>query len=85
MPVAYLDISSELFTELLKAFQPNQYQKEQRKFIVTENALPDDAEFVRATTRTTERGLSLISLWVESEHFEEGQELPSPVCKTVYD
>jgi hypothetical protein len=81
--VATLDLSADLFLEFSKACKAGP----PRRFVVKENALPDDAEIVRVRYYDPDR----LRLFITSESFAdvreggEPPELPPVVFTTQYD
>lgn len=67
LPKAYVDISAELLTEILKGLEGGS----PRKFIVTNDPIPPDAKFKQATATAGGN----VRVWFESEHVKNGQRI----------
>lgn len=79
MPTSTLDVTPEILTSICKSTQEGDDAK---RFRVVENGLPQDVELVYAALAGDSEH-PVIRLYLKSESFTEGEELPPPVLQIV--
>lgn len=74
MPVAYLDVSVDLLTELCKGLK---HSDTPRCYLVTQNALPTDAKFAYVRNVALNAfSEPVVTIAIHSESFRPGEQIP---------